>query len=104
MVLPIHKNRTNFEHNDLLVPWKTSVPDTERDSTTVDREFASHEHSRIKEITQTPQNERTKTLNRFYHVFEEGELEQLILSVPKLVIEKSYYDQGNWCVIFKKAE
>ena len=38
---------------------------------------------------------------RFYHVFESGELEELCTNFPAN-IEKSYYDQGNWCIILKK--
>ena len=74
--LPVHKNRTDFEHSDVLVPWKIK---------------GEHNDGQPKE-----------TFHRYYHVFEEGELENLLLSVPGLVIEKSYYDQGNWCVIFRK--
>ena len=71
--LPVHKNRTNFVHSDVLVPW-----------------------------TKT----KSGTFHRFYHVFEEGELERLVLKATsnndEVKIEKSYYDQGNWCVIFQK--
>ena len=83
LVLPVHKNRTNFEHSDLLVPWKT------------------------KETTApTVENGESKTFLRYYHVFKEGELEDLIRTSPELssqfTIEESYYDQGNWCVILVK--
>lgn len=74
--LPIHENRTDFKHVDVLVPWKLN-PLT-----------ASLKASNIEE----------KTYHRFYHVFVEGELESLCLQVPELDIVRSYYDQGNWCV------
>ncbi|XP_033216720.1 alkylated DNA repair protein alkB homolog 8 isoform X2 [Belonocnema kinseyi] len=41
------------------------------------------------------------TFLRFYHVFKNGELEELCSDLPA-DIEKSYYDQGNWCVILQK--
>lgn len=70
--LPIHSNRMDFEHNDLLVPWTRKGGD------------------------QT-------TFLRYYHVFDEGELENLIQSAEgDCTIEKVYYDQGNWCVIVQK--
>ena len=74
ITLPVHANRTNFKHNDLLVPWKT-------------RQNAS--------------------FHRFYHVFQQGELETLLneaLGQPEefFHIEALYYDQGNWCVSFQK--
>lgn len=41
------------------------------------------------------------TFLRFYHVFKNGELEELCSDLPA-DIDKSYYDQGNWCVILQK--
>ena len=73
--LPVHENRTNFKHNDLLVPWKNKSDEA--------------------------------TFHRFYHVFEEGELESLMyeaLGKDKIEIESLFYDQGNWCVIFVKNQ
>ena len=81
LVLPVHKNRTKFEHTDLLVPWKTTAKQNQAPSST---------------------DEGSKTYHRFYHVFEEGELEELIESLDDLTIVETYYDQGNWCAIFKK--
>ena len=80
LVLPVHKNRTNFEHSDLLVPWKT------------------------KGSNEQVENVESKTFLRYYHVFKEGELESLILEhlSEQLTIIESYYDQGNWCVILEK--
>ncbi|XP_053685733.1 alkylated DNA repair protein alkB homolog 8 [Sabethes cyaneus] len=76
-VLPVHTNRTQFQHQDLLVPWKL-------------RDLERKEHA-------------TKaTFLRYYHVFEEGELERLCGTVPQLSVEESYYDQGNWCVVLRK--
>ena len=71
LVLPVHKNRTNFAHADLLVPWN---------------------------------KKQAGTFHRFYHVFEEGELETLVKGVPGLEIEQTWYDQGNWCVVFWRIE
>jgi alkylated DNA repair protein alkB family protein 8 len=82
LVLPVHTNRTNFEHSDLLVPWKTKIS------------------------KEKVENEESKTFLRFYHVFKEGELENLILGSSvlseKVTIQESYYDQGNWCVVLTK--
>jgi len=84
LVLPVHKNRTKFEHADLLVPWKTTS-------------------KQQKENTEQEHQATEKTFHRFYHVFDELELENLIEMVDGLRILQSYYDQGNWCVIFEKA-
>ncbi|XP_062564046.1 alkylated DNA repair protein alkB homolog 8 [Armigeres subalbatus] len=75
--LPIHTNRTQFQHQDVLVPWK--LRDVER------------------------QEKETKvTFLRYYHVFEEPELSGLCREIVGISVEESYYDQGNWCVIFRK--
>ncbi|KPJ16223.1 Alkylated DNA repair protein alkB-like 8 [Papilio machaon] len=76
--LPVHENRTQFQHKDLLVPWKLRGVKEDK-------------------LADKPES----TLLRFYHVFEEGELEQLCVS-SDLIVEKSFYDEGNWCVVCKK--
>ncbi|XP_053668332.1 alkylated DNA repair protein alkB homolog 8 [Anopheles marshallii] len=74
--LPVHTNRTQFQHQDLLVPWKLRTNDS---------------------------MEKT-TFLRYYHVFEEHELEKLCLASGEARIQliESYYDQGNWCVVLQK--
>ncbi|XP_022122643.2 alkylated DNA repair protein alkB homolog 8 [Pieris rapae] len=73
---PIHENRTQFQHSDLLVPWKLR-------------------QIRDKKLTNT-----SDTFLRYYHVFEDGELDDLCK--PELEIENSFYEEGNWCVVCKK--
>ncbi|XP_044254523.1 alkylated DNA repair protein alkB homolog 8 [Tribolium madens] len=72
VTLPVHTNRANFAHSDVLVPWKLKG------------------------------EEKSRTFLRFYHVFEEGELEKLCKKIENVSIVKSYYDQGNYCVEFVK--
>lgn len=77
--LPVHENRTQFQHNDLLVPWKLRKVN--------DNKLADKPES---------------TLLRYYHVFEETELSDLCREVQNLDIESTFYEEGNWCVICKK--
>ncbi len=74
LVLPVHENKTDFRHADLLVPWKRKTEDGD------------------------------KVFHRFYHVYHEGELESAVsLAVGDLAeVLESYYDQGNWCVVIRK--
>lgn len=45
------------------------------------------------------------TYHRYYHVFREGELDQLIERyVENLHIISSYYDHASWCVIAEKVQ
>ncbi|KAL6116236.1 alkbh8 [Pungitius sinensis] len=40
--------------------------------------------------------------HRYYHVFQQGELEQLCSQEAGVTLQSSYHDQGNWCVILVK--
>jgi len=74
--LPVHKNRSNFVHNDLLVPWKLNK-------------------------NKLQENE-SETHLRYYHVFEESELKFLCEKIENCKVINYYYDQGNWCIILEK--
>lgn len=77
--LPIHKNRTPFTEQDVLVPFHTkSSPKTQTLATS------------------------TETQLRYYHVFKQKELDSMFDAVPSVKIEDSYYDKGNWCVIARR--
>lgn len=39
---------------------------------------------------------------RFYHLFEEGELKDLVNDIPYLRVQTTFYDKSNWCCIFRK--
>lgn len=85
--LPIHTNRTEFEHTDILVPWKLKNSKNRSTATSAN----------------DSESTESQTFLRFYHVFDEPELERLCQQFSEFIsIEKSYYDQGNWCVIFQK--
>jgi alkylated DNA repair protein alkB family protein 8 len=76
--LPVHVNRTQFKHEDMLVPWK------------------------LNQNTAVEGDTGRQTFLRYYHIFEEEELETMCRSVKGIEIIESYYDQGNWCVKFRK--
>lgn len=41
--------------------------------------------------------------HRYYHLFRQGELEQLCAQIPGVKVHSSYHDQGNWCLILQKT-
>jgi len=48
-------------------------------------------------------NINCKVYQRYYHVFYQGELEDIIKKTGDNVeIEKSFFDHANWCCIIKK--
>nr|XP_046245306.1 alkylated DNA repair protein alkB homolog 8 isoform X2 [Scatophagus argus] len=52
--------------------------------------------------TETSESSPTPIFHRYYHVFQQGELEQLCAQVAGVKVQSSYHDQGNWCVILGK--
>uniref|UniRef100_A0A1I8PW84 tRNA (carboxymethyluridine(34)-5-O)-methyltransferase n=1 Tax=Stomoxys calcitrans TaxID=35570 RepID=A0A1I8PW84_STOCA len=80
VALPVHTNRTEFLQQDVLVPWKIKSASSQ----------------------QQPLEIEQSTFLRYYHVFEENELESLLEEVPDVKLVRSYYDQGNHCAIFEK--
>ncbi|CAH1956909.1 unnamed protein product [Acanthoscelides obtectus] len=45
------------------------------------------------------------TYHRYYHVFREGELDQLIEKyVENLHVISSYYDHASWCIVAEKVQ
>lgn len=81
--IPVHKNRTQFACQDLLVPFHIN---TRR------HDHASNCDSQINEKEQL----------RYYHLFKHRELDKLAEKISHLSIEESYYDRGNWCLILKR--
>lgn len=44
----------------------------------------------------------TVVLQRYYHLFEQGELEGLVAQVPGVTVVDAFYDRSNWCVVFER--
>ena len=41
--------------------------------------------------------------SRYYHVYEQFELDQLVLQVPGAEVLDTFYDKDNWCVVMGKT-
>ncbi|GFH20133.1 Fe2OG dioxygenase domain-containing protein [Haematococcus lacustris] len=39
---------------------------------------------------------------RYYHLFEEGELPQLAQALPGCSVVQTFYDKSNWCVVIRR--
>ncbi|XP_018010892.1 alkylated DNA repair protein alkB homolog 8 isoform X2 [Hyalella azteca] len=77
--LPVHENRTQFVQQDMFVPWKLKAKTSEASTSEIQQVY-----------------------HRFYHTFRDGELEQMCSNIDDINILKSFYDEGNWCIIFEK--
>lgn len=47
-------------------------------------------------------NKQSKVINRYYHLFDEGEMEKLCELAGGNIIEETHYEKGNISVIMKK--
>ena len=97
--LPIHVNGTAFKAQDVLVPWH--LKKNPRGDQQLDQELMADSSMAVaaddSSATKNPQ-----ILHRYYHTFVDGELQRLCEMVPGVRVVNSYYDQGNWCVIFER--
>jgi alkylated DNA repair protein alkB family protein 8 len=82
----VHTYGKEFEKSDLFVAWRLN-PKVAKNKTE-------------EEIDQ--KNESNSLFLRYYHVFVQNELEAMFEFVPGVRIVESFYEQGNWCVIFQK--
>ena len=85
-----------------------------------DKEIRNAECQRFKLLHSLPSNSSTNNsccgmsrcsisdrlaYQKYYHLFSEGELDQLIEQfVDNLHIINSYYDQANWCIVAEKVQ
>ncbi|XP_056183619.1 alkylated DNA repair protein alkB homolog 8 isoform X2 [Falco biarmicus] len=91
--LPVHTNRTSFHSQDLLVPWHLKGG-TKKKGEGVDTVLLPAGSKESQELS--------PVFHRYYHVFCEGELEAVCRTLDCVRVQKSYYDQGNWCVVLEK--
>lgn len=88
-----------------LVRQKTAVQETLDTLTKAESFETSLNGSTSQESLPSDNGGGAITFHRYYHVFREGELDQLIEKyVDNLHIISSYYDHANWCVIAEKVQ
>lgn len=82
-----------------LVPFQNAKQSGE------EREEGQHE---LQESTKSPQGMEGQaggSCLRYYHVFREGELAELIENhVEELHVKHAYFDHANWCVVAEKVQ
>ncbi|XP_017286518.1 alkylated DNA repair protein alkB homolog 8 [Kryptolebias marmoratus] len=119
--LSVHTNRTAFNSQDLLVPWHLKGGKTQEEEESpsglssrpdahsgFDSSVLSGSRPNSGEATHSSDTGQTSgcspapVFHRYYHVFEQGELEQLCAQVARVKVKSSYHDQGNWCVVLEK--
>ncbi|UPR03948.1 putative alpha-ketoglutarate-dependent dioxygenase [Chloropicon primus] len=74
---------------DYLVPW--SVP------------FHRPEAGEVaKQSGKVDEQKGLVVFERFYHVFERGELEYLVNYIPNVTVMRCVYDRSNWCITVRR--
>ncbi len=49
------------------------------------------------------EKKRTLVFRRYYHLFEETELSNLVQRIESAHVEDSFYDKSNWCVVMRRS-
>ena len=88
-----------FEGSDVFVPWHLRYR--------TDRRIALQKPEDVLEGATASHGVVDKAkgavvFQRYCHVYEEGELQELFARLPWVEVTESYYDTGNWCVVAKK--
>ena len=90
--LLVNATRESFEQQDLFVPWKYSGPGKQQDKQRIETDGSGLE------------GKDGHVYHRYYHVFQDGELQELCSHLSHVTVEKHYYDKGNWCVVLRKDQ
>lgn len=96
--LPVHVNGTAFKAQDMLVPWHLK-----KNTSVAEQGNQEHNSSTAETADETNEAKNLQILHRYYHTFVDGELQHLCELVAGVHVVKSYYDQGNWCVIIERT-
>ncbi|KAL3142945.1 hypothetical protein ABBQ38_003230 [Trebouxia sp. C0009 RCD-2024] len=86
--------------NDYFVPWHLPF---HRAEAALQVLKAEQEHDTAAAGSIRIDNKKNAVVfSRYYHVYEQFELDQLVQSVPGAEVLDSFYDKDNWCVVMGK--
>lgn len=86
--------------NDYFVPWHLPF---HRAEAALQVLKAEQEHNSAAAGSVRIDNKKNAVVfSRYYHVYEQFELDQLVQSVPGAEVLDSFYDKDNWCVVMGK--
>lgn len=77
----------------LIQVWAMKQPDNSR------RKFTKQDN-----LVEFQTSDKKNKELRFYHVFEENELDKMLNIIPGIEIVKSYWEIGNWIVEIEKIK
>lgn len=92
-VWAIEQDEKKFKQQDNFVPWHLQNNyETEQQVETLGPEIVKED------------KKNSTVYHRYYHMFKQGELENLINTLDNIEIVESYYDHANWCCIVRKTK
>jgi ubiquinone/menaquinone biosynthesis C-methylase UbiE len=92
-VWALEQDGKKFDHQDNFVPWHL------HNSYESEKKLESLGPEIVKE-----EKKNTTVYHRYYHMFKQGELEELLKDFDSIDIVESYYDHANWCCILKRIK
>jgi tRNA (uracil-5-)-methyltransferase TRM9 len=99
-------SRRRFEGPDVFVKWHLRGIDKLRPKNRTGDGSKGPKSVDKPDSPQQPQGkgetEKQDVYQRYCHVYQKGELTELAALTPGLVVEKEYFDTGNWAVIATK--
>lgn len=87
-------SRRKFDQQDVMVSWRLNKKfiDERTDSTTLAALSTAAADDSL----------ATVEVQRYCHVFHQGELEQLVAATGEAEIVHSWYERSNWCMLIRK--
>lgn len=95
------KRKFDGPKQDFMVPWNLDKRFVQRKSEGGDAEDED-EKDKKKAKKQSGPSEPI-VVQRYCHMFKEGELEQLVEMAGDAVVEDRYYDESNWAVVLRRV-
>ena len=94
---------SSFKKGDYFVPWH--VPFHRADAVAALRASEKTGQSSSSSLASgaVDRQKSSVVFKRYYHLFDKGELEGLVATVPDLIVDAVFYDKSNWCCRFSKA-
>uniref|UniRef100_A0A7S0JBK4 Methyltransferase type 11 domain-containing protein n=1 Tax=Calcidiscus leptoporus TaxID=127549 RepID=A0A7S0JBK4_9EUKA len=86
-----------FDAQDVFVPWHQKKTEQLR------QDPSAPENAHAADGSYMPEK-AAFIYQRYCHVYREGELADLVSSIPCAKLLSTYYDVGNWCAVVEKVE
>ena len=94
-------DQTALPSNDYFVPWHLPFHRAEAALQVLKAGQQGNDAAGSVRIDNT---KNSVVFSRYYHVYEQFELDKLVQQVPGAEVVDTFYDKDNWCVVMGKAK